>query len=124
MKRPKQIYIFGQKYKINYEYIDETALGETFSSLNIISIRDNMTTDKLIRVLAHEITHATIAESTLLNRKRFTEEEVCDIVGYYVLPLLRANPEMTLFLLQETETDDTTIETTPTIEPTKENTNE
>lgn len=106
MKRPKQVMVNGQKYKIKYDNTDPLAYGETFSELNLISLRDNMATDKLIGILAHEITHAAIDESIFMDRRRFTEEEVCDIVRHNFLPMLRSNPEITAFLLQEIEDEE------------------
>lgn len=103
MKRPTSIKIFGQKYKIKYDYANEENLGETDSTNNIIWLRPNMPEDKLIRVLGHEITHAVINETPLSYRKRFDLEEVCDIVGYHILDALKDNPEVLQYILREIE---------------------
>lgn len=103
MKRPTSIKIFGQKYKIRYDYANEDNYGETTSDTNTIWLRSHMPEDKLIRVLGHEITHAIIHETPLSQRKRFDVEEVCDIVGYHVIDTLAANPEIVAYILREIE---------------------
>ena len=103
MNRPTFIKIFGQKYKIKYEYANEDNLGETDSTNNIIWLRPGMPEDKLIRVLGHEITHAIIHETPMSLRKRFDVEEVCDIVGYHVIDTLKENPQILSYIIQEIE---------------------
>lgn len=94
MARIYQVKIFGQKYKIDYNHTDEDSWGVTDAGSNKISIRHRLQEDKLVRVLMHEITHAIIEESPLTNRKRFDLEEVCDIVGFHVVDVLRDNPRL------------------------------
>ena len=36
-------------------------------------------------------------------RKRFDVEEVCDIVGYHVVDMLKENPEIVQYILREIE---------------------
>lgn len=103
MKRPASIKIFGQKYKIRYDYANEENYGETDPSVNIIWIRNAMPADKLVRVLMHEITHAVIFETPMADRKRFDVEEVCDIVGFHILDTLKDNPEVLQYILREME---------------------
>ena len=62
-----------------------------------------MPEDKLIRVFVHEITHAIIFETPMSTRKRFDVEEVCDIVGYHVVDMLKENPEIVQYILREIE---------------------
>ena len=103
MKRPTSIKIFGQKYKIRYDHMDETSYGMTDADSNTIWLRPGMPEDKLIRVLGHEITHAIINETPMSLRKRFDVEEVCDIVGYHVVDTLAQNPEIVAYILREIE---------------------
>ena len=70
MARLYSIKIFGQKYKIEYNHVDEDSLGVTESNINRIGIRHRLPEDKLQRVLMHEVTHAVIHESLLAQRKR------------------------------------------------------
>ena len=102
MKRPLTIKLFGQKYKISYDHISEESLGETDLDTNRISIRGSLQEEKVIRVLMHEITHACIGESPMTGRKRFNEEEVCDIVGYLVIPALKENPKLIEYIFSDT----------------------
>ena len=101
MKRPTSIKIFGQKYKIRYDHVDENSYGMTTPENNTIALREGMPEDKLVRVLGHEITHAIIFETPMSLRKRFDVEEICDIVGYHVVDTLKENPEIVQFLLRE-----------------------
>lgn len=105
MKRPTSINISGIKYKIKYNLEDSDAFGITDSETNTISLRDNIPVDKMIRVMAHEITHAVIFETPFSIRKRFDVEEMCDIIGYHFIAALRDNPHVTQYLLQETKDD-------------------
>ena len=105
MNRPVSIKVFGQKYRIKY---DLPAIGEESDSLGIcdqssstIRIQSHLKEDKMASVLAHEITHACIDESVMSGRKRFGLEEVCDIVGYHFLVVLKDNPKLVEWLLQE-----------------------
>jgi len=49
----------------------------------------------------HEITHAVIAETPIHDRKRFNEEEVCDIVGFHFMDTLKQNPKLWEWLIKE-----------------------
>lgn len=106
MKRPTSLKVSGIKYRIRYDHTDTESYGETNPDNNTISIRDNLPEDKQIRVLVHELTHAVIFETPFSIRKRFDLEEVCDIVGWHFLDLLRANPELAQFILREIEDTD------------------
>lgn len=101
MRKPTSVKIFGQKYKIRYDYASEENYGVTDSQNNLIHMRNDMQNDKQIRVLMHELTHAVLAESLLSGRKRLTEEEVCDLVGFHITDMLRDNPEIVAWLLSE-----------------------
>lgn len=102
MKRPTSAKIFGQKYRIAYDFKEQENLGETDLDINKISIRGELQEEKIIRVLMHEITHAVIGESPMTGRKRFNEEEVCDIVGYLVIPALKENPRLVEYVFSDT----------------------
>lgn len=103
MKRPTSIKIFGQKYKIRYDYTNEDNYGLTDADTNTIWLRPGMPEDKLIRVLGHEITHAVVNETPLAYRKRFDIEEICDIVGYHFVDTLRDNPDILAYIMREME---------------------
>lgn len=103
MKRPTSIKIFGQKYKIRYDYTNEDNYGLTDADTNTIWLRPGMPEDKLIRVLGHEITHAVVNETPLAYRKRFDIEEICDIVGYHFVDTLKENPDIVAYILREIE---------------------
>ena len=62
-----------------------------------------MQDDKLLRVLFHEICHAVIAETPIRTRKRFDEEEVCDIVGFHFIDVLKDNPALIAWLVEKTK---------------------
>ena len=98
MARIYSIKIFGQRYRIDYTHTEEESLGVTESNNNRISIRHKLQEDKLQRVLMHEVTHAVIHESLLANRKRFDVEEVCDLVGYHIVDVLKDNPALVEWL--------------------------
>jgi hypothetical protein len=106
VKRPTSIKIFGQKYKILYNYSDDSAYGETDPGNNTILIRPGMPEDKMVRVLGHEIAHAIIFETPLSTRKRFTVEEVCDIAGYHFIDTLKENPEVAAYMFREIEDEE------------------
>ena len=103
MPRIYSVKIFGQRYKIDYKHHDEDSYGVTVSENNRISIRHNLTEDKLQRVLMHEVTHAVIHESLLSLRKRFDVEEVCDLVGYHIVDVLKDNQALREWLFQDKE---------------------
>ena len=106
MARIYSIKIFGQKYKIDYSHTDEDSWGATDAGSNRISIRHRLQEDKLIRVLMHEVTHAVIEESALTNRKRFDVEEVCDLVGFHIVDVLRDNPQLMEFVFGYKDSDE------------------
>ena len=110
MKRPKSILVSGIRYKVKYDLTDPDAYGLTTSDTNTIQLRPELPEDKSIRVLVHEITHAVIFETTMSVRKRFDLEEVCDIVGYHFLNVLRDNPELTAYLMREIEIESDEVE--------------
>lgn len=103
MKKPIAIKIFGQKYRIRYDYESEDAYGLTDQSTNTIYLRGGLPEDKLIRVFMHEVTHAVIFETPLSLRKRFDVEEVCDIVGFHLVDTLKDNPIVLEWILGEIE---------------------
>lgn len=107
MARIYQVKIFGQKYRIDYAHNEEDSYGLTDAATNRISIRHRLPEDKLVRVLMHEVTHAVIFESLLAHRKRFDVEEVCDLVGYHIVDVLKDNPALLewLFGSKEDELD-------------------
>lgn len=98
MPRIYNVKIFGQIYRIDYTHTEEDSYGITISGINRISIRHRLPEDKLIRVLMHEVTHAVIHESLLANRKRFDIEEVCDLVGFHIVDVLKDNPHLVQWL--------------------------
>jgi hypothetical protein len=107
MKLPKYVKIHGQKYGINNTWVSDDKLGETHSDTNQINIVSGLSNDKLLQVLLHEMTHALLAESPLIYRKRFNEEEVADIVGAQVLGALKDNPFILRYILKEIEYENT-----------------
>jgi hypothetical protein len=66
-------------------------------------MRHNLPEDKMIHVLMHEVTHAVIHESMLSLRKRFDVEEVCDLVGYHIVDVLKDNPALREWLFNDRE---------------------
>lgn len=104
-ERPKSIKIFGQKYKVQYNLPEgeSDTLGMCNQANSTISIQPHLQEDKMAGVLMHEITHACIDESVMSGRKRFNVEEVCDIVGYHVLVVLKDNPTLLAWLIKEME---------------------
>jgi hypothetical protein len=101
MARPTSLKVFGQKYKIRYDYTSTENMGLTDSELNTIHIRGKLQEDKIARVLMHEVTHAVLGETPWSLRKRFEVEEVCDIVGYFIMPVLKDNPHLAEYILSE-----------------------
>ena len=101
MKKPSFVKVFGQKYRVRYDLEDENNYGLTDAQNNLIHLRGNLQDDKQVRVFMHEVAHAVIAESLLCERKRFTEEEVCDLIGFHITDFLRDNPELVTWLLAE-----------------------
>lgn len=115
MARIYSVKIFGQKYKVDYNHNEEDSLGETDSANNRISIRHRLQEDKLVRVLMHEITHAVIEESPLALRRRFDVEEVCDIVGFHIVDVLKDNPQLVEWLFGQKETPEIKFDNDPQI---------
>jgi len=104
MAKPTTVKVAGQKYKIKYDLPEtEDSLGLCEQSNSTIRIQGHLQEDKMAGVLMHEITHACIDESVMSGRKRFGLEEVCDIVGYHVLVVLKDNPELLAWLVREIE---------------------
>jgi hypothetical protein len=103
MPRIYSVKIFGQRYKIDYKHHDEDSYGVTVSENNRISMRHNLPEDKMIHVLMHEVTHAVIHESMLSMRKRFDVEEVCDLVGYHIVDVLKDNQALRDWLFNDRE---------------------
>ena len=103
MDKPTSIKIFGIKYKIKYDHKSPNSYGMTDSGLNTIHLRPNLNEDKMIRVFMHEVTHALIHETPLAMRKRFDVEEVCDIVGFHLLDILKDNPKILEWILKNTD---------------------
>ena len=103
MPRIYSVKIFGQKYKVDYNHSDPDSYGMCFSDRNRISVRHKLPEDKLQRVLMHEVTHAIIHESMLSMRKRFDVEEVCDLVGYHIVDVLKDNPALREWLFNDRE---------------------
>jgi hypothetical protein len=103
MPRIYSVKIFGQRYKIDYKHHDEDSYGVTVSENNRISMRHNLPEDKMIHVLMHEVTHAVIHESMLSMRKRFDVEEVCDLVGYHIVDVLKDNLALREWLFNDRE---------------------
>lgn len=99
--KPTSVKIFGQKYKIKYDHKEEDSYGITDSAINEINVRANLPEDKLVCVLMHELTHAVIFETPLCDRKRLDIEEICDLVGYHILDMLKNNPKILEFLIRE-----------------------
>lgn len=107
MTRPKSVKIFGQRYKVKYDLQDDDIegvnMGLTDQWSNTIRLQSSLQEDKLARVFMHEVTHAILNETTLALRKRFDVEEVCDIVGFHVIDVLKLNPDIVEWLLKEVE---------------------
>jgi predicted CoA-binding protein len=82
-------------------------MGLTDSEVNTIHIRGKLQEDKIARVLMHEVTHAVLGETPYSLRQRFDVEEVCDIVGYFVMPVLKDNPQLVEYILSELEDERT-----------------
>jgi ribosome-interacting GTPase 1 len=68
---------------------------------------------RLIRVLMHEVTHAVIEESPLASRKRFDVEEVCDIVGFHIIDVLKDNPQLVEWLFGEKDSPENRVDNLP-----------
>jgi Zn-dependent peptidase ImmA (M78 family) len=85
--------------------VDGDALGICDQASSTIRIQTHLQEDKQAAVLMHEITHACLDESPMSGRKRFDVEEVCDIVGYHILVVLRDNPKVLDWILQEIKED-------------------
>lgn len=101
MGRPTKLKVFGQSYKIRYDYTDTENFGLTDQETNTVHIRGKLQEDKIARVLMHEVTHAVLGETPYSLRQRFDVEEVCDIVGYFVMPVLKDNPQLVEYILSE-----------------------
>ena len=110
MARIYAVKIFGQKYRIDYNHNEEDSYGVTDPGTNRISIRHRLPEDKLVRVLMHEVAHAVIFESLLAGRKRFDIEEVCDLVGYHIVDVLKDNPALVEWLFDYKQELDKPIE--------------
>lgn len=109
-KRPTTLKVFGQKYKIRYDYTSEENYGLTDEATNTIHIVGTLQEDKIARVLMHEVTHAILNETPWSLRQRFQVEEVCDVVGYFIMPALKDNTHIVEYIMSELE-DNEEIET-------------
>lgn len=106
VKRPSSIKVLGQKYNAKYDYNDEDNLGLTVEETSTIHVRGNLPEGKVIRVLMHEVTHAILNETPFSVRKRFDVEEVCDIIGFFLINVLKDNPHLVSYIL--TDVDEST----------------
>lgn len=105
VKRPSAIKVLGQKYSAKYDYKDEENLGLTVEETSTIHVRGNLPENKIIRVLMHEVTHAILNETPFSVRKRFDVEEVCDIVGFFLINVLKDNPDLVKYILTDVDED-------------------
>lgn len=105
-KRPTTLKVLGQKYKVLYDYKNPENLGETVEDTSTIHVRGTLPEGKIARVLMHEVTHAVLNETPFSMRKRFDVEEVCDIVGYFMIHALKDNPQLVEYILSELDDED------------------
>lgn len=107
MIRPKSIKVLGQRYKVKYDLQEDDKEGKTLGITdqwtNTIRLQGSLQEDKMASVFMHEVTHAILNETTLSDRLRFGLEEVCDIVGFHVVPFLKDNPDIVSWILKEVE---------------------
>lgn len=108
-KRPTTLKVFGQKYKIRYDYTSEENYGLTDEATNTIHIVGKLQEDKIARVLMHEITHAILNETPFSLRQRFDLEELCDIVGYFVMPALKDNTHIVDYIMSELDDNESEV---------------
>lgn len=59
------------------------AWGLTYYKSKEIYIDKELTKDHKIEVIRHEITHAVIFETQFIESKKYSEEDICDLVGVY-----------------------------------------
>lgn len=62
---------------------DSSNWGLTYFKDKDIYIDGDLKPEHKIEVLRHEITHAVIFETQFTEVKKYTEEDVCDLVGTY-----------------------------------------
>jgi len=103
VKRPSSIKVLGQKYNIKYDYDDVGNLGLTVEDTSTIYVRGTLPENKIIRVLMHEVTHAILNETPFSVRKRFDVEETCDIVGFFLINVLKDNPHLVKYILTDVD---------------------
>ena len=101
MSQPTSVKIYGGKYEVQYNYQSIENNGLCTPDKNLIQIVPGLPEGKTFRVLMHEIVHAMINESPLRNKKHFVEEEVCDILGFQFIDMLKHNPEIVKWLNKE-----------------------
>lgn len=103
IKRPSSIKVLGQKYDAKYDFDDKDTLGLTVEDTSTIYVRGDLPEGKIIRVLMHEVTHAILNETPFSQRKRFDVEEVCDIVGFFLINVLKDNPHLVKYILTDVD---------------------
>ena len=57
--------------------------GLAYFKRKSIYIDEELKPEHKIEVLRHEITHAVIFETQFVETKKYTEEDVCDLIGTY-----------------------------------------
>lgn len=60
-----------------------TALGMTYYMTQSIYIDKALTKDHKIEVIRHEITHAVIFETQFAENKKYSEEDICELIAIY-----------------------------------------
>ncbi len=55
----------------------------TYFKAKEIYIDEELPDDRKAETLRHELTHAVIFETQFVTRKKYSEEDVCDLLGMY-----------------------------------------
>lgn len=77
--------------------------GLTYFKSKTIYIDQGLKPEHKIEVLRHEITHAVIFETQFVSANKYTEEDVCDLMGTYGEIICRLAEEAMYKLEREDE---------------------
>jgi len=64
-------------------YRGKQSWGMTYFKTKEIYIDEEMSPDRKIEVIRHELTHAVIFDTQFAETKKYTQEDLCDLMGIY-----------------------------------------
>jgi hypothetical protein len=109
MQRPDVIRIAGVRWAVRYLsraqfFVDTDLLGQCRSTQTTIEVREDLPADRLRFILWHELVHAIEGDAGLT-----LSEEAVRALAAGLFALLRGNPELAAWLLEEQSNGSSTV---------------